>query len=249
MSKKPNILFVFSDQQRWDTLGCYGQKLNVTPNLDRLASEGVRFANAFTCQPVCGPARACIQTGRFATEVNVYRNAIRLPDNTPLLAERMNDAGYQTAYVGKWHLATNRKQLDPAHRPEENYETCAVPPERRGGYRDWWVAADTLEWSSDSQGGRMWDIESKACDFKGYRVDWTTDCALEFLQQRTTDKPFFMFLSYLEPHHQNGRHRYEGPDGSWDMFKDHEIPPDLQGTGGDWRQNYPEYLGLSLIHI
>ena len=64
---RPNILFVFSDQQRWDTLGCYGQPLEVTPNLDRMAAEGVRFANAFTCQPVCGPARACLQTGKYAT--------------------------------------------------------------------------------------------------------------------------------------------------------------------------------------
>ena len=55
--RKPNILFVFSDQQRWDTMGCYGQKLSVTPNLDRLAREGTLFENTFTCQPVCGPAR------------------------------------------------------------------------------------------------------------------------------------------------------------------------------------------------
>ena len=61
---RPNIIFYFSDQQRWDTLGCYGQSLNVTPNLDRLAKEGVLFENAFTCQPVCGPARACLQSGK-----------------------------------------------------------------------------------------------------------------------------------------------------------------------------------------
>ena len=61
---QPNIVFLFSDQQRWDTCGCYGQPLPVTPNLDRMAAEGVRFEHAFTCQPVCGPARAALQTGR-----------------------------------------------------------------------------------------------------------------------------------------------------------------------------------------
>ena len=62
----PNILFFFTDQQRWDTCGCYGQVLEVTPNLDRMAREGVKFEFAFTCQPVCGPAGACIQTGQYA---------------------------------------------------------------------------------------------------------------------------------------------------------------------------------------
>ncbi|HOB23202.1 MAG TPA: sulfatase-like hydrolase/transferase, partial [Bacillota bacterium] len=62
----PNIVFFFTDQQRWDTAGCYGQELNITQNLDQLAADGVRFENAFTCQPVCGPARACLQTGKYA---------------------------------------------------------------------------------------------------------------------------------------------------------------------------------------
>ncbi|MFQ9872808.1 MAG: sulfatase-like hydrolase/transferase, partial [Oscillospiraceae bacterium] len=67
MKKQPNIVFFFVDQQRWDTAGCYGQPLDITPNLDRMAEEGTLFQNAYTCQPVCGPARACLQTGRYAT--------------------------------------------------------------------------------------------------------------------------------------------------------------------------------------
>ena len=85
--KRPNIIFYFSDQQRWDSLGCYGQPLDVTPNLDRLARQGVRFENAFTCQPVCGPARACLQTGRYPTETGCYRNAIALPNDIVTLAD------------------------------------------------------------------------------------------------------------------------------------------------------------------
>ncbi len=60
---KPNIIFIFSDQQRADTMGCYGQKLDVTPHLDAMAKEGVQFTHTYSCQPVCGPARSCIQTG------------------------------------------------------------------------------------------------------------------------------------------------------------------------------------------
>ena len=74
MPEPPNVIVFFTDQQRWDTCGCYGQPLPVTPNLDRMAAEGVRFEYAFTCQPVCGPARACLQTGRYATDVGVPTN-------------------------------------------------------------------------------------------------------------------------------------------------------------------------------
>ena len=73
--ERPNIIFYFSDQQRWDTLGCYGQPLDVTPNLDRLAKEGTLFERAFTCQPVCGPARACLQSGKYATQIGCHLTA------------------------------------------------------------------------------------------------------------------------------------------------------------------------------
>ena len=75
--------FFFSDQQRWDSIGAYGQRLPTTPHLDRLASEGVLFEIAFTCQPVCGPARACLQRGRYATETGCVFNGIALPEAEP----------------------------------------------------------------------------------------------------------------------------------------------------------------------
>ena len=109
--ERPNIIVYFSDQQRWDTLGCYGQHLNVTPNLDSLAKEGVIFENAFTCQPVCGPARACLQSGKYATQVNCHRNALALPQNIKTLADYFNESDYETAYVGKWHLASKVLRL------------------------------------------------------------------------------------------------------------------------------------------
>ena len=108
MNNQPNIIFVLSDQQRWDTLGCYGQELDVTPNLDRMASEGTRFEHAFTCQPVCGPARACLQTGRHATEIGCFRNSIALPVEVQTIARCLSGSGYETGYIGKWHLASTK---------------------------------------------------------------------------------------------------------------------------------------------
>jgi arylsulfatase A-like enzyme len=241
--QRPNVLFVFSDQQRWDTLGCYGQKLNVSPNLDGLAKEGVRFENAFTCQPVCGPARACIQTGKYASEIGCYRNGIALPLNEKTIAHYFSEAGYEVGYLGKWHLASTSGESSEDIGQPCDYRTKPVPPERRGGYRDYWMASDVLEFTSHGYDGYMFDGDMNKVEFKGYRVDCVTDFAIEYLQNRKTENPFFLFISYIEPHHQNDRNRYEGPEGSKERFKDYEVPGDLVDTEGDWRENYPDYLG------
>lgn len=245
---QPNIIFILSDQQRWDTLGCYGQKLPVTPNLDKMAAEGVRFEHAFTCQPVCGPARACLQTGKYATEIGCYRNNKALPLDEKTLAHYLREAGYDVGYIGKWHLASESSKLDRIDPNEEgaaDYHTTAIPPERRGGYNDFWIVADTLEFTSHSYGGYLFDQNMQKVEFTGYRVDALTDFALDFLRSCNEEEPFFLFLSYLEPHHQNSHNRYEGPKGSQERFKDFEAPGDLadcQGQG-DWEANYPDYLG------
>ena len=96
-SRRPNILFFFSDQRRWDTCGCYGQPLSITPNLDAMAAEGTRFVHAFTCQPVCGPARAALQTGRYPSETGCFINNKALPEDESTLARRFGAAGYETA--------------------------------------------------------------------------------------------------------------------------------------------------------
>ncbi|MDU5426093.1 MAG: sulfatase-like hydrolase/transferase, partial [Clostridiales bacterium] len=100
---RPNIIFYFSDQQRWDTVN-----EEATPNLMQLAREGIQFENSYTCQPVCGPARACLQTGMYATQCGCYWNGVPLPQTIRPMAEYFNEAGYETAYVGKWHLASDR---------------------------------------------------------------------------------------------------------------------------------------------
>ncbi|MBN1676531.1 MAG: sulfatase-like hydrolase/transferase [Kiritimatiellae bacterium] len=238
---KPNIIMFFTDQQRWDSCGCYGQTLDVTPNLDRMAAEGVRFNQAFTCQPVCGPARACLQTGKYATEVGCWRNGIALPLEEKTLAHRFSEAGYEVGYIGKWHLASTHG-LGPEQ--DINLRTEPVPLERRGGYADYWLAADVLEFTSHGyEGGYMFDKDMNKIEFGGYRVDSQTDFVLQYIRARDGKKPFFLFLSYLEPHHQNDRNRYEGPEGSKERFKEYQVPGDLVDTEGDWRAQYADYLG------
>ena len=237
---QPNILFILSDQQRWDTCGCYGQPLEITPNLDRMAHEGVRFEHAFTCQPVCGPARACLQTGKYATEVGCHTNHRMLPPEETTIANLLSEAGYEVGYLGKWHLAS----FGPFDGPD-NFRTRPVPTERRGGYKDFWLASDTLEYTSHSYDGHMFDAAMNIRKFPEgrYRADAQTDWVLEYLQTRNGEKPFFLFVSYIEPHHQNDHNHYEGPHGSRERFKDFSVPGDLVDAEGDWREEYPDYLG------
>ena len=148
---RPNIIVYFTDQQRWDTLGCYGQQLPISPVLDALAQEGTLFEHCFSCQPVCGPARACLQTGLYATQVNCHTNARILPLGIDTVARQFNAAGYQTAYIGKWHLASTRHQV---------YRTAAIPEERRGGYT-YWMAADALEATSHGYNGYVFDHDMR----------------------------------------------------------------------------------------
>ena len=233
-NNQPNIVFYFSDQQRWDTLGCYGQKLPVTPQLDKLAKDGTLFENTFTCQPVCGPTRACLQCGEFATSTGVYVNGYALPRDRKMLADYLNDSGYETAYVGKWHLGSD---------PQHDNKCEPIPEEYRAGFRDYWMAADVLEFVSHGYNGHVFDIDNKQVDFIGYRADCINNYAIDYLHNHDKDKPFFLMISQIEPHHQNDHNRYEGPDGSKKRFADYEVPGDLAGAEGDWRENFPDYLG------
>ncbi len=240
MIDRPNILFLFSDQQRWDTCGCYGQSLDVTPNLDRMAREGVRFDNAFTCQPVCGPARSSIQTGKYPAEIGCHTNNRMLALNEKTIAHYLSDRGYEVAYIGKWHLAS----FGPMEGPDD-FCTRPVPTERRGGYKDFWLASDVLEFTSHSYDGHMFDGEGNKRVFPDgrYRVDAQTDWVIDYLRNRKKHNPFFLFVSYIEPHHQNDHGHYEGPKGSKEEFRDFVVPGDLRNTEGNWRAEYPDYLG------
>ena len=235
-----NILFYFTDQQRWDTCGCFGQPLDVTPELDALAAEGVRFPNAFSPQPVCGPCRALFQTGQWPTRTGCFRNNVMLPPGVKTLGQYMEQAGYETAYIGKWHLASDGPLEGP---PTVDHTVTAIPPELRGGYSGYWRAADVLEFTSHGYDGYVFDENGRRVDFKGYRADCITDMALGFFDTYDRKKPFFMTVSQIEPHHQNDRGHYEGPTGSKERFANFSLPPDLAALGGNAAEEYPDYLG------
>ncbi|MBN8525838.1 MAG: sulfatase-like hydrolase/transferase [Planctomycetes bacterium] len=245
--ERSNLLVLFADQQRADTLGCYGQQLPVSPAIDRLAAEGVRFANAFTCQPVCGPARAALQTGLWPTDLDCQVNDRALPRDAKTIAHHLGDAGWQTGYFGKWHLASDNGGRGRDREVLEN-RVAPVPPDLRGGWRDGWVAADVLEFTSHGYGGHMFDREGRRVDFPPgrFRADCVTDHLLAWLEHgRDPQRPFAAMISWIEPHHQNDRGCYEGPAGSAERFAGFVPPGDLAAFRGigDWEKQYPDYLG------
>ena len=227
--RRPNVVVFFTDQQRWDTTGIHGNPLGLTPNFDRMASFGTDVHYSFTCQPVCAPARSCLQSGMYATKTGLYRNdVIALPSQTRTLAHYFRDAGYHTGYIGKWHLGLTEEQ--------------AVAPERRGGYQ-YWLAANALELCSDAYHTVVYDNDCREVKLPGYRVDALTDAAIRYMKDHR-EEPFFLFLSHLEPHHQNNLDDYPPPNGYRSPYTGRWAPPDLQTLGGSSGQHLGGYYGM-----
>lgn len=235
MKQRPNIIVFFTDQQRWDTSSLHGNPMDLMPNFDRMAQRGTHLFNHFTCQPVCGPARSCLQTGLYATQTGSYRNRIPLSEELPTMAKAFNGAGYRTGYIGKWHLGGTTPSWD-IDRQEP------VPMERRGGYNDW-LAADMLEFASDAYDTRLYDTENREVRLPGYRVDALTDAAIRYVNEHKED-PFFLFLSFLEPHHQNSRDDYPAPKAYEERYRDGWVPPDLKHFGGSTAKHLWGYYGM-----
>lgn len=229
MTSRPNVVVFLTDQQRWDTTGLHGNPLDLTPNLDRVGRAGTHFANSFTCQPLCTPARATLQTGLYPTTAGPFRNGIPLPTDTKTLAHHFGAAGYETAYIGKWHLG------DPAMRGP-------VEPQDRGGYQ-YWLAANALEHTSDSYDAVLYDGTGAPVKLPGYRVDAVTDAAIRYVAV-PREQPFYLFVSLLEPHHQNRRDDYPAPEGYEQRYRGAWTPPDLATLEGTAYRQLPGYYGM-----
>ncbi|MBN4074115.1 sulfatase-like hydrolase/transferase [bacterium AH-315-E10] len=228
MADKPNVLVFFTDQQRWDSSGLHGNPLDLMPNFDRLAKAGTHLEHAFTCQPVCGPARSCFQTGQYATSTGCVTNGHANIGSHKTMAHSFKEAGYATGYIGKWHLASAR--------------TGPVNEDERGGY-DYWLASNILEFTSNAYDTCLYDGDGEEVKLPGYRVDALADATIRYIDEHK-DEPFFLFTSYIEPHHQNHRDDYPAPDGYEERYRNRWIPPDLAALGGSTQQHIAGYYGM-----
>lgn len=202
-AEQPNVLFVFSDQHRASAMGCSGNDDVRTPNMDRLAREGTRMSNAYANDPVCGPSRACLVTGQYPFSHQSIFNDIQLPTDVPSAARPFNHRGYQTGYVGKWHLdGLPRDKWTP-------------PGPRRQGFDDFWAAYDC---SHDYFEPKYYRDIPALIEPEGYEPEIQTDLAMEFVDQ-CGDDPFCLFLSWGPPHDPYD----EVPDRYRDLYDPDEL--------------------------
>jgi uncharacterized sulfatase len=208
MERARQIVFIMTDTQRYDMVGCYGNPDMHTPNLDRLASEGVRFERAYTCQPVCGPARSALFTGTWPHSNGSWANCLPLGDNAKTIGQRLRDHGMHTAYIGKWHLDGSDyfglgrcpDGWDPAYWYDMRCYLEELPSETRRRSR-------SLAWNRDP--------ELKAEMTYAHRC---SNRAIDFLQ-RHGDQGFLLVVSYDEPHHP-----YVCPRPFSEMYRDCAFP-------------------------
>lgn len=232
--KKPNIILYVADEVRWDFVGSYGLNPTTrTPNLNKIFERGVAFTGAVTNQPLCSPSRACMMTGRYATETNVWTLGRQLRHDLPTLATELRRHGYTANFIGKWHLSDVHGDEGLGY----------VRPEDRGGFLDLWEGSNVLELTSRPYSGTIWDGQGNPITWKDqYRVDFLTDRAVRFLKE-PKEKPFLLFISQLEPHQQNDEHRFVAPNGYAERFQNPYVPPDLLHLPGNWQQQLPDYYG------
>jgi arylsulfatase A-like enzyme len=235
---RPNLLFVLTDQLRAQALGCYGNERVDTPTIDRLADDGLRFETAVSTNPVCTPARGCIQTGRYAHEHRAIMNWAPLREDLPTLGTCFADAGYRTGYVGKWHLdgeTGHPETIDFGSPPG------FVPPgPRRRGYGFWRGFNDGHD-HHDGHPRFTRDGEYHRERPGEYQPTVQTDIAREFVE-RNREEPWFLFLSWGPPHPPfdapaDYADRYEGR--ALDLRPN--VPPETEAVA---RENVPEYYGM-----
>jgi len=209
-SEKPNILLLLTDQQRTDSMACYGNSFVKVPHLNKLASESVVFENAYCTQPVCTPSRASIFTGQWPHTHGCIANNIALPKETPTIAEYIGESHYPV-YYGKWHLGD---ELKAQHGFKEwlsiedgIYRKHYKDPsdlERRSDYHHF---LDENRFPPDEiapDGARVYSREYSAVMAEPYtKAAFLGERSSEFLKSYDRAQPFFMTVSFLEPHPPN----------------------------------------------
>jgi arylsulfatase len=222
--QRPNILFLMSDQHRGDTLGVDGHPCVQTPNLDRIAKEGVRFRCAYTSTPSCTPARAGLLTGLSPWNhgmLGYSRVAVRYRHELPRM---LRDAGYYTTGIGKMHWHPQRN-LHGFHQTLLDESGRVESPDFVSDYRQWFrQAAPNLDPDATGIGWNDHRARAYVLSEELHPTRWTGDRAVDFLEGYQREDPFFLKVSFARPHSP-----YDAPPRFVDLYAGASIPPALVG--------------------
>ncbi len=211
---KPNILFIMTDQHRFDRLSCTGDPVLRTPHIDSIATCGIRFSNAYTPSPICAPARAAIKSGMYPPGCGVVENWVPFKNNCELLTHRLQQNGYQTVICGKLHFVPHQ-ELFGFHYKRMNDAPYSIYADE-DQYSDYiaWLKQTAYKTGSIDPVALFDGDECAFLDENWYRfimgsnfrneaehdIPWVTNESLQFLRTRDKDTPFFLFTSFFGPH-------------------------------------------------
>ncbi|MFW5872772.1 MAG: sulfatase-like hydrolase/transferase [bacterium] len=204
--KKWNLLFLWTDQQRYDTMEAYGNHKIKTPNLNKLANQSLVFKTAYVSQPVSTPSRSTIMTGLYPHTNGCTANNIPLKKETPCLPELINDSDYKTAYMGKWHLGD---ELYAQHGFNEwvsmsdgynNYFSDGKDRMKKSTYHHWLIDKGyEPDIKNDPYGERFSRGAAARLPIEHSKPMFLKEHAIKFLEENK-DHPFILYVNYLEPH-------------------------------------------------
>ncbi|MFT4855973.1 MAG: arylsulfatase A-like enzyme [Algoriphagus sp.] len=188
--QKPNLVFILADQWRFEAVGYMGNPDVITPNLDKLAAESLIFENAVTVMAVCAPWRASFLTGQYPLTHGIFYNDKPLDPAAITLGKIYKEAGYQTGYIGKWHLNGHQRGEDSFSGRDK-----PVPVGRRQGFDYWKVREVTHDYNNSY----YFDENDQKQVWEGYDAFAQTDSAISFIQ-KNKDSPFALVMSWGPPH-------------------------------------------------
>lgn len=205
MKKRPNLLYVFLDQWRYQAMGHVGADQVKTPNMDRFAQESVDCTEAISTFPLCSPHRASLLTGKYPFSLGMWTNCkiglsevLMLKPQETCIGNVLKDAGYETGYIGKWHLDASEQNFEKHPVSGARYWDAYTPPgERRQGF-DYWLSYGAWDQHLDPH---YWEDTPKQIKPGCWSPIFETDKALEYMEkQKDKEEPFALFLSYNPPH-------------------------------------------------
>ncbi len=232
-ASRPNILFICTDQQRFDALGCYGNAHIQTPAIDGLAREGVLFERCYVQSPVCAPSRASLLTGRYVHSHGLWANGVALPPGERLFPRTLADAGYDCGLIGKLHLAAcYQGRTEPRHDDgfrvfDWAHDPTHGSPENR--YHRWLEERHPdLYAAAMAQGPGRRGHETVGFDSmptEAHYSRWVSERTVDFLRSgRDPDKPFFLIANFYDPHHP-----FVAPQEYLDRYDPAALPPPIGG--------------------